>query len=133
MNFAFCHATMFRKPGEASPEIIPAGPSHQLNSQGYIRFLSRCANDERFTADILLAEDELRRRLEPARSSPLSIHHHSANQKGTPGPGETVRLDGLEARLGRGRIDPFNPVKVNVLKMPPDDTSATPTCRRSGT
>ena len=42
MNCAFCHATSVREEGQASPTIIPSGPSHQFDPQAYIRFLGKC-------------------------------------------------------------------------------------------
>src|SRR5207248_9549912 len=54
MNCALCHTTAVRRPGDPAPRLFPGGPSHQLDSQGYLRFLSRCAHDPRFTPDVLM-------------------------------------------------------------------------------
>jgi hypothetical protein len=122
MNCAFCHATAVRDKGQPSPTIIPAGPSHQFDSQAYIRFLGKCAHDSRFTADILLGEmtydvdlgaiDTLLYRyviIPQTKAGLLNLEKQYAWMASKPD-------------WGRGRIDPFNPVKVNVLKLPPDDT-----------
>jgi hypothetical protein len=122
MNCAFCHAASVRVQGQASPTIIPTGPSHQLDSQAYIRFLGRCAHDDRFTADNLLEEmsydvdlgllDQALYRyiiIPRTRQGLLDLEKQYAWMASKPD-------------WGRGRIDPFNPVKVNVLKMDPDGT-----------
>jgi hypothetical protein len=122
MNCAMCHATSVREPGQARPKIYVAGPSHQLNSQAYLRFLFKCAHDDKFTADNLLAQmgydveldllDQFLYRyfiIPGTRKALLDLEKQYAWMETRPD-------------WGRGRIDPFNPVKYNVLKMPWDDT-----------
>lgn len=55
-NCAICHATLLRTKENETPRVIPAGPNHTFDSQGFLRFLTKCANDERFNASTLLAE-----------------------------------------------------------------------------
>jgi RoxA-like, cytochrome c-like len=122
MNCALCHATVVREPGQASPRIIPTGPSNQLDSQSYIRFLSKCAHDDRFTADILLEEMSYDVDLGPLDKA---LYRYIIIPRTRQGLFELEKQYAWMASRpdwGRGRIDPFNPVKVNVLKMPPDDT-----------
>jgi hypothetical protein len=122
MNCAFCHATAVRGPGQANPTIIPTGPSHQLNSQAYIRFLSKCAHDDRFTADILLGEMTYDVDLGPLDKMLYRYVIIPQTRKGIFELEKQYEWMASKPDWGRGRIDPFNPVKVNVLKMPPDDT-----------
>jgi len=122
MNCAVCHVTAVREPGQANPKIIPTGPSHQLNSQAYIRFLSKCAHDYRFSADILLEEMSYDVDLGPLDRA---LYRYIIIPRTRQGLFELEKqYDWMASRpdWGRGRIDPFNPVKVNVLKMPADDT-----------
>jgi len=120
MNCAMCHATAVRKPGEARPEFYVAGPSSQLNAQAYLRFLFKCAHDDKFTADNLLGEmtydvnldllDQVLYRyaiIPQTRKALLELEKQYAWMDSQPD-------------WGRGRIDPFNPVKAAVLHMPWD-------------
>jgi hypothetical protein len=122
MNCAMCHTTAVRGPGEVTPRIYPAGPSQQLNPQGYLRFLFACAHDERFTADILLDEMSYDVQLSPVEQALYRYVIIPQTRQGL------FELEKQYAWMvnkpdwGRGRIDPFNPVKAAVLKMAPDDT-----------
>jgi mono/diheme cytochrome c family protein len=122
MNCALCHLTVVRKPGEASPTLIPSGPSNQLDAQGYIRFLSQCAHDDRFTADILLEEMSYDVRMGPLDKFLYRYFIIPQTRQGLLELEKQYAWMATKPDWGRGRIDPFNPVKVNVLKMPPDDT-----------
>src|SRR5436190_16167098 len=56
INCAMCHTAEFRaRPGDP-PTIVAAAATHQGAPQLYLRFLFKCANDPRFTADTILAE-----------------------------------------------------------------------------
>jgi hypothetical protein len=125
MNCALCHHTTVREPGQASPKIYTAGPSHQLNLQGYLRFLFKCAHDDRFTADILLEEMSYDVDLGPLDKV---LYRYVIIPKTRRGLFELEKqYDWMASRpeWGRGRVDAFNPVKLNVLKMPADDTIGT--------
>ena len=122
MNCALCHTTAVRLPGQARPTLYVGGPSHQLNAQAYLRFLFKCAHDDKFTADILLAEmsydvnlgllDQALYRyviIPKTRQALLDLEK---------------QYDWMDSRpdWGRGRVDLFNPVKYNILKTQRDDT-----------
>jgi hypothetical protein len=122
MNCALCHHTPVRLPGEVAPKIYLAGPAHHLNAQGYLRFLFACAHDDRFTADILLGEISYDVALSPLEQA---LYRYVIIPRTRQGLFELEKqYDWMASRpdWGRGRIDPFNPVKYNVLKMPRDDT-----------
>ena len=102
--------------------IYPAAASHQTGEQEYLRFLIAAASDPRFTADTILAEIAKNTRL----SFMDRLLYRFAIIPGT-------RRGLLEQRdrstwmhsrpdWGRGRIDPFNPVKFGILKQPIDET-----------
>jgi len=122
INCAMCHAASFRARPDDVPTIYPAAASHQTGEQEYLRFLIACASDPRFTADTILNE--------LARNTTLSfmdrLLYRFAIIPGTQR--ALLRLKDANEWMthrpewGRGRIDPFNPVKYTILKQPIDDT-----------
>jgi hypothetical protein len=93
-----------------------------LNAQGYLRFLFACAHDDRFNADILLGEIGYDVALSPLEKA---LYRYVIIPRTRQGLLDLEKqYDWMASRpdWGRGRIDPFNPVKYNVLKMPRDDT-----------
>jgi len=116
INCAFCHTTRVRKPGEVTPHIYPAGPGNVIDPLAYQRFLFACASDPRFTAsnvlrevagvtDLPAVERAMYRVLVPATRRALL--QQKANFEWT-----KSRPD-----WGRGRIDPFNPIKFGILRQ----------------
>jgi mono/diheme cytochrome c family protein len=55
LNCATCHTGTVRLTPQGETRVIATMPSHQLNLQGYLRFLGSCAADERFTPANVLA------------------------------------------------------------------------------
>jgi hypothetical protein len=122
INCAMCHTASVRLRAGDVPKIYPAAPSHQTAPQQYVRFLFACASDPRFTADTILAEIAKNHQLSTldrliyryviiprTRSGLLDLNNASAWMRSRPD-------------WGRGRIDPFNPVKFRVLEQPIDAT-----------
>lgn len=122
INCAMCHTASVRARPTDPPTIYPAGPSHQTAEQQYLRFLFACASDPRFTADTLMAEIAKNVRLSTidaliyrfaiiprTRTGLLELQDRYAWMRQNPD-------------WGRGRIDPFNPVKFTTLKQPVDRT-----------
>jgi len=122
INCAMCHAASFRAHADDIPTIYPAAASHQTGEQEYLRFLIRCAEDPRFTASTLLAEIAKNTRL----SAVDRLLYRFAIVPGTRR--ALLRLRDQDAWMharpdwGRGRIDPFNPVKFGILRQPVDQT-----------
>ena len=121
-NCAFCHTATWRARPEDPATIVPTGPSHQAAVQSYLRFLFACARDPRFTAKNILAEIN--------RNYSLSwVDTQLYRFLIIPFTGMALRKQAqqnawMDTRpdWGRGRIDPFNPVKFGFLKLPVDDT-----------
>ena len=123
INCAMCHAASYRARPDEPPTIVAAGASHQTSPQQYFRFLFDAASDPRFNADTLLAEISRNTRLSlldrllyrfaiiPASRRAL------LQQRDSQGSWMRTRPD-----WGRGRIDPFNPVKFRMLAQPLDAT-----------
>jgi hypothetical protein len=122
INCAMCHTASVRLRPADPPTIYPAAPSHQMAPQMYLRFLFACASDPRFTADTILAE--ISRNYQLSTLDRLIYRYVII-----PRTGSALReLDEADAWMrsrpdwGRGRIDPFNPVKFRVLGQPIDAT-----------
>ena len=117
-----CHAASFRAKPTDVPTIYPAAASHQTGEQEYLRFLIACASDARFTADTILGEI--------AKNTELSFMDRLLYRFAIiPGTRRALlRLRDEDAWMnsrpdwGRGRIDPFNPVKFGILRQPVDET-----------
>jgi hypothetical protein len=122
INCAMCHAASFRARPDDVPTIYPAAASHQTGEQEYLRFLIACASDPRFTAGTILGEI--------ARNTRLSLVDRLLYRFAIiPGTRRALlRLRDGNAWMasrpdwGRGRIDPFNPVKFTILRQPVDET-----------
>jgi hypothetical protein len=104
------------------PTIYAAGPSHQTTEQQYLRFLFACASDPRFTADTILGE--VAKNYELSTLDRLLYRFLIIPFTKT----ALLKLQATDSWMykrpdwGRGRIDPFNPVKFTVLQQPVDET-----------
>src|SRR6516164_5724759 len=54
INCAVCHTVRARLTADAEPQFYVGAAANTVDIQGYLRFLSRCAADDRFTPDHLL-------------------------------------------------------------------------------
>jgi processive rubber oxygenase RoxA-like protein len=122
INCAMCHTASVRLRPADPPTIYPAAPSHQTAPQMYLRFLFACASDPRFTADTILAEISRNYRLS---ALDRMIYRFIIIPRTRTALRELDQADAwMRSRpdWGRGRIDPFNPVKFRVLGQPIDAT-----------
>jgi hypothetical protein len=122
INCAFCHTGTWRASDKDNPTIVAAAPSHQANPQGYIRFLQDSVSDPRFNPDaVLKAIDSVYELPFMERLFYRYIYIPETKRR-------LLQQKALFAWMndrpdwGRGRIDPFNPVKFRVLEQPVDDT-----------
>jgi mono/diheme cytochrome c family protein len=122
INCAVCHAASFRaRPGDV-PTVYPAAAAHQTAEQEYLRFLFACASDPRFTADAILSEIAKNTRLSMADRLLYRFLIIPGTRRAL------LRLRDADSWMlsrpdwGRGRIDPFNPVKFTILEQPIDET-----------
>jgi mono/diheme cytochrome c family protein len=133
INCAFCHTATYRlapgpPTGPPGPEadvqtnIVDAGPGHQFRVQSYQWFLWSCARDSRFDSKHIMAEiariykmsfvDKLLYRFALIPFTKRALLKQQEQFSWT-----EQRPPWLS-----GRVDPFNPVKYDVLKVPKDDT-----------
>jgi mono/diheme cytochrome c family protein len=124
-NCALCHTASYRTELDGRPQLILGGPAHELDLQGFQRFLYGCAADPRFTPANVLARVE--------RLTPLSFGERLAYRLLILPFAKRELLKQRQAYAwqdsrptqGRGRTDTFNPTKFNVFHMPDDHTIGT--------
>ena len=122
INCAFCHTASVRRTADSQPMLIPGGPSHQTDPQGYVRFLQAAAADPRFTAgNVMAAIDELTD-LSWLDSLRYRFFYIPAVKTALAKQQRDLAWMEKQPRWGRGRIDPFNRVKFSYLRQPVDDT-----------
>jgi hypothetical protein len=122
LNCAFCHTATYRaRPGD-KPTIVPAGPSHQFDPQAYVRFLYACASDPRFNADNIMREIGYVYKLSAIEK--LLYRYVLIPQTREALLKQKAQFAWMDSKpdWGRGRIDPFNPIKYGILKQPVDNT-----------
>jgi hypothetical protein len=90
--------------------------------QGYLRFLSRCAADDRFTPDQLIPAMAAKVKLSWLDRLTYRFVLIPFVRRRLLEQGEDLAWASRRPAWGPGRIDPFNPVKFGML-----------TCRRYGT
>lgn len=122
INCAFCHAATYRAAPGDKPIIVTAGPSHQFNPQAYVRFLYACADDPRFNADNIMNEISIIYNLSPVEKTLYRYVLIPQTKKTLLE--QKAQFAWMDSRpdWGRGRIDPFNPIKFGILKQPLDET-----------
>jgi mono/diheme cytochrome c family protein len=122
LNCGLCHIGSVRESATAPRQLLIGAPNSTLDLQRYFRFLFAAAADPRFTPDVLIPAME--------RVQPLSlIDRWLLRLVVIP----QLRTALLEQRRqlwwmdtvpdwGPGRVDPFNPAKVQLIHLPWDGT-----------
>jgi hypothetical protein len=122
INCAMCHAASFRARPDDVPTVYPAAASHQTGEQEYLRFLIACASDPRFTADTILNEIAKNTRLSFMDRMLYRFAIIPGTRRGILRLRDQDQWMDSRTEWGRGRIDPFNPVKFGILRQPVDET-----------
>jgi hypothetical protein len=122
INCAVCHTASVRTYADEVPRIYAAGPSHQTAPQMYLRFLMRCASDPRFTADTILAEIDKNTTMSAMDRLLYRFVIIPQTRQALLGRVASESWMDRNPDWGKGRIDPFNPVKFRYLKQPIDQT-----------
>src|ERR1044072_8009929 len=65
LNCGICHTGTVRDTPASPPRVIVGMPANRLELENYIRFLSACATDPRFTTDNIMAAIDARTKLGP--------------------------------------------------------------------
>jgi hypothetical protein len=126
INCALCHSATYRTSPTAQPQIVPTGPTVRFDLQGYLRFMSSCASDPRFTAKNILREIDYNVKLSWFDRQLYRYVIIPRTREALLRRKQRFLWTNERPPWGRGRIDPFNPVKYSphVLKLSPqsDDT-----------
>lgn len=122
INCAFCHTTSLRMPGEPVPRTYPGGTGNTVDVLAYQRFLFDCASDPRFGADAILGQVATMTELPWLDRMLYRWILIPATRKALLEQKEQFEWTESRPDWGRGRIDPFNPVKVRFLHLGPGDT-----------
>jgi mono/diheme cytochrome c family protein len=122
INCALCHAGTVRKEGDATARLYLGAPGTTQNILDYQRFLFACADDPRFTAGNLMNAIGQITTLPPGER--MLYRHVLIPQTKKALLEQKADFAWTDSRpaWGRGRIDPFNPVKVAILDVDPGDT-----------
>lgn len=121
-NCAFCHQGSYRLSADDPPTLVTAGAGGRVNPQAYIRFLIAAGADPRFTADVIMPE------ITAIYDMPLwerALYRFlliPATRAALKEQGRTFTWMQSRPDWGPGRIDPFNPVKFQNLRLPDDGT-----------
>lgn len=129
-NCAVCHTAQYRTAPDADPVLVPLGPGHTSNVEGFFRFIIDCAKDPRFNPDNILVQIELNTKLDWIDKLLYRYLIIPITKK---------RLIEREAQFqwiyndaypdwGRGRDDAMNLTKYFMIEVdPPDDGTFGPT------
>lgn len=121
LNCAVCHTGTLRETSDSIRQVITTMPANTVNLQGYIQFLSKVAQDSRFTPDEMLPQIEV-------ISGPLNpiqklIYRYIAipmTQEALSIQGERLSFLNRQPDWGPGRVDTFNPYKSLQFNFPVD-------------
>jgi hypothetical protein len=119
INCALCHTGTYRTDPHAAPTVVPTGPANRLDAQAYLRFLFDCAEDPRFTPDVLLEAIEYDVKLSALDKALYRYAIIPGTRKGLLEQKARYAWTYSRPLWGRGRIDPFNPVKFHQLGLDP--------------
>jgi len=122
INCAVCHTVRARMAADAEPQLYVGAAANTVDVQGYLRFISRCAADERFTADDLIPAMAAKVKLSWLDKITYRFVLIPFVRKRLLEQGEGLAWAQRRPAWGPGRIDPFNPVKFGMLHLADDET-----------
>jgi mono/diheme cytochrome c family protein len=121
-NCAFCHQESYRLTPDDPAHLVSAGVGTRVNVQAYLRFLAAVGQDPRFNADQVMSE--ITRIYDMPLWERLTYRFILISAVRKALSKQTARFAWMQSRpdWGPGRIDPFNPVKFQNLRLPDDGT-----------
>jgi hypothetical protein len=121
LNCALCHTGSYRQKLDdhrtSNTTILVGAPTNKFDTQGYMQFLTACANDARFNADTILDAIEYNTKLTALDKAIYRYALIPGTRKALLEQGKAAQWMKSRPPWGPGRIDPFNPVKFGMLKM----------------
>jgi len=121
-NCAFCHQGSYRLRPDDPAKLVVAGAGTRVNPQAYIRFLIDVGADPRFTSDRIMEEITGIYDMPWWERGLYRFVLIPATRKALQQQGERFAWMKDRPDWGPGRIDPFNPVKFQNLKLADDGT-----------
>jgi mono/diheme cytochrome c family protein len=122
INCAFCHQSTYRLRPDEPSKLAVAGTGNRVAVQGYLRFLAQAGNDPRFAANTLMDQITLIYDMPWWERLAYRFLFIPATKKALQQQGRDFAWSDANPDWGRGRIDPFNPVKYGILGMGNDGT-----------
>jgi mono/diheme cytochrome c family protein len=118
-NCAACHTGTYRTSADQPRALVPTAPSTRVDFQAYARFLAGTAIDRRFTPDNLLKA--IQRHVHLSWLDRILYRYFIIPRTRDGLRNYQARFSWMNSRpdWGRGRIDPFNPVKFHQLGLDP--------------
>jgi mono/diheme cytochrome c family protein len=117
LNCGVCHTGTVRENPGSQPQVIVGMPANRLELENYVRFLTACALDPRFTADNVMTAIAGRTKLGPIDRfiyrAAVPLTREAFIEQGN-------RLSFIDNRpdWGPGRVDTFNPYKAIQFHWP---------------
>jgi hypothetical protein len=117
MNCAICHTGTVRDTPTSTPRIYLGMPANTFDLQSYLRFLTACAADGRFTADNVVRAINARKKLDPIETL---IYQQAVYQTREVLLQRNLQTAFMSTRpdWGPGRVDTFNPYKTVQFNFP---------------
>ena len=125
LNCATCHAGQYREAPGAAARIVLGMPAHQMDLQGYARFLSACAHDPRFNAETLVAAMQKHPDFGFFDGLTYKWLVVSRTKDGILERDPRIAWFGTRPPQGPGRVDTFNPYKAMFASETHFDTDTT--------
>jgi mono/diheme cytochrome c family protein len=124
-NCSLCHTAEYRKSADSAPVVVPGGPAHTLDLQGFQRFLYNAAGDSRFNPDTIMAAIEKQHLFSWTEGLIYRSLIIPATKVALLQQKAQYAWQDSRPQQGRGRTDTFNPTKFVVFHMPDDHTIGT--------
>jgi Cytochrome c len=122
INCGLCHVGTVRADDAERPRLLVGAPNTTLDLQRYLRFLFASAEDPRFTADRILDEIATLHSLSPVEKVVYRFIVIPQTKRALLRQKRELAWMDDKPNWGAGRVDPFNPAKVQILKRPYDGT-----------
>jgi hypothetical protein len=126
INCALCHTATWRHGETDQSHVVLGAPSNTLDFDAFLRFLLAVSADRRFNADVLMAAIAGNTNLPRLESFK---YRHLVIPAFRTGLHRLVRSElawkDERPRAGCGRLDAFNLLKINILRLPVDGTLGT--------
>ena len=121
LNCGLCHIGSVREHATAPQQIVLGAPNNTLDLQRYFRFLFAAASDERFRPDVLIPAIEVQQPLSFLDRLELRFLVIPQFRSGLLEQKHQLWWMDTVPDWGPGRVDPFNPAKVQLVHLPGRD------------